>query len=312
MKTTISLIALGLAVSPNAFAHKVHLPVTQQAQPVPVTTTDLGDGLYMLQGRGGNVGVLAGEDGVFVIDSQYADMAPGILSAINEIAGDTPRYLVNTHWHGDHTGGNAILGDTGATIIAHQGVRDRVTVDVTREFFGQMSTTPAKPEEAWPVITFNDQMTLYLNGQTVRLMHAPNAHTDGDTFIYFEEANVLHTGDLMFSGMFPFVDITSGGSFAGFAAASQAMYDAIDDDTRIIPGHGPLSSKADIAETLSILDGVMAAVQVDIDAGKTLDETLEAAPLSAWVEDWGSGFMTEARFTTLLYQDLAESASDAE
>ncbi|MCR9193964.1 MAG: MBL fold metallo-hydrolase [Hyphomonas sp.] len=308
MRIAPSLLAIGLATSPVAFAHNTHIHLTQQAQPVPVTTTDLGDGLYMLQGRGGNVGVLAGEDGVFVIDSQYADMAPGLLSAINEIAGEKPRYLVNTHWHGDHTGGNAIIGETGTTIIAHNGVRERVTVDVTRDFFGQESTTPAAPEAAWPVITFNDEMTLYLNGQTVRLIHAPDAHTDGDTFIYFEEANVLHTGDLMFNGMFPFVDITSGGSFTGFIAASQAMADTIDDETRIIPGHGALASKADIGLTLEMLDGVMAAVQAEIDAGKDLDGVLDAAPLSPWVDEWATGFMTEPRFTRLVYTDLAEAS----
>lgn len=308
MIRTSTLLALGLSLSPAAFSHNTHLPLTQQAQPVAVSTTDLGDGLYMLQGRGGNVGVLAGDDGVFVIDSQYADMAPGILSAINEIAGEKPRYLVNTHWHGDHTGGNAIIGDAGATIIAHDGVRDRVTVDVTRDWFGQEVTTPAAPPEAWPVITFNDQMSLYLNGQTIRLIHAPDAHTDGDTFIYFEEANILHTGDLMFNGMFPFVDITSGGTFAGFAAASQAMADAIDDDTRIIPGHGGLASKADIALTLDMLAGVTAAVQAEIDSGKEIDAILEAAPLTPWVEDWATGFMTEPRFTRLIHADLTRNS----
>ncbi|MEM9234540.1 MAG: MBL fold metallo-hydrolase [Pseudomonadota bacterium] len=307
MKSVTSLLALGLMTSPVAFAHRIHTPLAQQAQPTPVTTTDLGDGLYMLQGRGGNIGVLAGEDGVFVIDSQYADMAPGILSAIDTIAGDRPRYLVNTHWHGDHTGGNAILGKAGATIIAHAGVRDRVTVDVTRDFFGQETTTPAAPPEAWPVITFNDEMTLYLNGQTVRLIHAPTAHTDGDTFIYFEEANILHTGDLMFNGMFPFVDITSGGTFTGFVAASEAMAALANEETRIIPGHGALASKADIAQTLDMLSGVMSAVQAEIDQGKDIDAVLDAAPLSAWVEDWATGFMTEPRFTRLVYADLSKA-----
>jgi len=308
MRFASATLALGLAFSPSAMAHSTHIPLTQQAQPVPVTTTDLGNGLYMLQGRGGNIGVLAGEDGVFVIDSQYADMAPGILGAVNEIAGEKPRYLVNTHWHGDHTGGNEIIGKAGATIIAHQGVRDRVSVDVTRDFFGQETTTPASPPEAWPVITFNDEMTLYLNGQTVRLIHTPDAHTDGDTFIYFEEANVLHTGDLMFNGMFPFIDITSGGTFSGFAAASQAMADMSDADTRIIPGHGALASKADIERTVDMLTGVMAAVQAEIDAGKDIEATLDAAPLTPWVEDWAWGFIDEARFTRLAYADLARSA----
>lgn len=307
MKLASSLLAFSLALSPAAFAHGTHINLAQQAQPVPVTTTDLGDGLYMLQGRGGNIGVLAGDDGVFVIDSQYADMAPGILSAINEIAGEKPRYLVNTHWHGDHTGGNAIIGETGATIIAHQGVRDRVTVDVTRDFFGQEATTPAAPPEAWPVITFNDEMTLYLNGQTVRLIHTPDAHTDGDTFIYFEEANLLHTGDLMFNGMFPFVDITSGGTFTGFVAASQVMADMSDEETRIIPGQGPLASKADIARTLDMLTGTMSAVQAEIDAGKDIEATLDAAPLTPWVEDWAWGFIDEARFTRLIHADLSRN-----
>jgi cyclase len=308
MKYISSALALGLLFTPTALAHGPHIPLTQQAQPVQITTTDLGDGLYMLQGRGGNIGVLAGEDGVFVIDSQYADMAPGILNAINEIAGEKPRYLVNTHWHGDHTGGNAIIGETGTTIIAHQGVRDRVTFDVTRDFFGQEATTPASPPEAWPVITFSEEMTLYLNGQTVRLIHTPTAHTDGDTFIYFEEADVLHTGDLMFSGMFPFVDITSGGSFLGFTAASQAMADMITEDTRIIPGHGPLSSKSDINDIVEMLEGTMAAVQAEIDAGKDLEAVLDAAPLTPWVEDWAWGFINEARFTRLIFEDLSRAS----
>lgn len=305
---TLATFASGLALSPSAYAHGTHIPLSQQATPTPVTTTDLGDGLYMLQGRGGNVGVLAGDDGVFVIDSQYAEMAPGILNAIDEIAGDKPRFLVNTHWHGDHTGGNAAIGATGATIIAHQGVRDRVTVDVTRDFFGRETTTPASPPEAWPVITFNDQMTLYLNGQTVRLFHAPSAHTDGDTFIIFEEANVLHTGDLMFNGMFPFVDITSGGTFDGFLNASTTMAMMTDDDTRIIPGHGGMATRGDIKQTLAMLGGAMEAVQAEIDQGKDEDAVLEAAPLSPWVEDWATGFMTEPRFTRLIYLDLVRSA----
>ncbi|MEO1552905.1 MAG: MBL fold metallo-hydrolase, partial [Pseudomonadota bacterium] len=229
------------------------------------------------------------------------------LNAIDAIAGTKPTYLVNTHWHGDHTGGNAILGENGATIIAHQGVRDRVTVDVTRDFFGQENTTPASPPSAWPVITFNDEMTLYLNGQTIHLVHAPNAHTDGDTFIYFEQADVLHTGDLMFSGMFPFVDVTSGGTFSGFTAASKAMADLAGENTRIIPGHGPLSTEADIAEIIDMLEGTIAAVRTELEAGKDIEAILDAAPLTPWVEDWAWAFINETSFTQLIYADLTRT-----
>lgn len=304
-RLSVSAAALftAVAVAPLATAHSVHL--SQQAQPTPVITTDLGDGLYMLQGRGGNIGVLVGEDGVFVIDAQYADMAPGILSAIDGIAGDTPRYLVNTHWHGDHVGGNEIIGNTGATIIAHDGVRDRVTVDVTRDFFGQENTTPALAPEAWPVITFNDKMSLYLNGQTIRLIHAPSAHTDGDTFIMFEEANLIHTGDLMFNGAFPFVDITSGGSFTGYAAASEKILSKTNDETRIIPGHGPLATPADVENVLTMFSGTMTTLQAEIDAGKDLDMIIAEDPLSEWTTDWGRGFITTETFTRLMFADLS-------
>ena len=147
-------------------------------------------------------------------------------------------------------------------------------------------------------------MTLYLNGQTIRLIHAPDAHTDGDTFIYFEEAAVLHTGDLMFSGMFPFVDVTSGGTFSGFAAASTAMVELAGEETRIIPGHGPLSTEADLAAILDMLNGTVTAVQVEVDAGKDIEAILDAAPLTPWVEDWAWAFINEARFTQLIHADL--------
>ncbi|MEO0720980.1 MAG: MBL fold metallo-hydrolase [Pseudomonadota bacterium] len=306
--TRLAILFVSAAALPLlASAHGGTLHVAQQQPPVQVTTTDLGDGIYMLQGRGGNLGVLDGEDGVFVIDSQYDDMAFQNLYAIGEITNDVPHYLVNTHWHGDHVGGNAKFEDVGALIIAHDNVRERVSTDQTMSIAGTERDVSASPVEAWPVITFDDDMTLHLNGQTVRLVHLPDAHTDGDTMIVFEDANVFHMGDVMFSGMFPFIDIGSGGSVEGYLAALQKAYDMADETTKIIPGHGPLSTREDIAMLRDMLADARDAVQAEIDAGKSLEQTLDARPLEPWVDDWASAFMTEPRFTTILYSDLSQA-----
>ncbi len=311
IRSTSSLAVLAFSCAPITSAHGApSLPLTQQAAPATVVTSqDLGDGLHMLQSRGGNIGLLTGPDGAFVIDSQYADIAPANLAKIDEIAGDAPRFLVNTHWHGDHTGGNAAFDASGALIIAHDNVRVRVSTDQSLSIGGTLRETPASDPAAWPIITFNEDMTLHVNGQTARLIHMPNAHTDGDTLVYFEEAGVLHMGDVMFSGMFPFIDISSGGSVDGYIAALDGAYEMINDDTRVIPGHGPLSTREDIKALADMLRGARAAVQAEIDAGKSLDETLAAAPLTPWVEDWATAFMTEPIFTTILYEDLSSAGA---
>ena len=305
-RSSISVAALALTLTPAALAHGNGTHTAQASQPADVTTSDFGSGIYMLTGRGGNLGVLTGDDGTFVIDSQYAEMAPALLNAVNEIAGSADlRFLLNTHWHGDHTGGNVPMAGAGATIVAHDEVRARLTTDQDLQILGQDRSTPAADEAAWPVISYSKDMTFYLNGQTIRVHHLPNAHTDGDSAVYFEEANVLHTGDVMFNGSFPFVDISSGGTFQGYADGLQDMYDMTDAETRIIPGHGPEADREDIMVLKTMLDETMAAVQAEIDAGKSLEETLEARPLEPWVADWASGFMTEERFTSIMYAGLS-------
>ncbi len=299
----VSSIALGLLSAP-ALAHGGPVHTSLKAKPAPVMTTDMGDGLYMLSGQGGNIGVLAGEDGVFVIDSQYAQFAPDILQAIDEIAGQAPRFLLNTHWHGDHTGGNIAMADAGATIIAHDGVRDRVTVEVTRDMFGKETVTEAIPPSAWPVITFNDRMTLHLNGQTIRLIHSPNAHTDGDTFVVFEEANVIHAGDLMFNGLFPFIDLGAGGAIDGYINATSMLTMMSDEDTRLIAGHGPMGTRSDLKKILAMFGQAIEAVEAEIQLGKSLEDVQAAKPLAALEADWSWSFITTERFTQTLYEGL--------
>ena len=305
IRTSVSIAAAALALAGPAAAHGAGTHTAQSASPTPVETSDLGSGIYMLTGRGGNVGVLSGEDGTFVIDSQYADMAPGLLGAIKEISGAAEvRFLLNTHWHGDHTGANAQMAASGATVVAHDGVRDRLTSENTRAMGGETQTIPPAEEAAWPVISYSDEMTVYLNGQTVEIIHLPAAHTDGDSAVYFREANVLHTGDVMFNGRFPFVDVWSGGTFDGYIEGLGTLYELADDETRIIPGHGPEATRADIKALRDMMVGAVAAIEGEM-AGKTLEEVQAAKPLAPWSEDWGWSFIDADTFTALIYQDLS-------
>lgn len=261
-------------------------------------------GLSMLVGRGGNIGLLSGEDGAFVIDDQYPDIASGNLQAIEEIAGGAPRFLVNTHWHGDHAGGNVAFASAGAVIVAHENVRKRISGAVETRRNGELQ--PTQEAAAWPIVTFADGVSFHLNDQTIEVFKVEDAHTDGDSFIYFREANVLHMGDVFFNGAFPFIDLASGGSVEGYMLAQQRAIDLADANTKIIPGHGPLGSKADLEKMHGVIGQAIAAVQSEIDAGKSLEETLAANPLAPWAEAYGQGFMNAETFTTILYAGLSQ------
>jgi cyclase len=269
---------------------------------VEIKTTDLGHGLYMLEGMGGNIGLSVGEDGVFMIDDQYAPLTPKILAAIRELTDGPIRYVINTHWHGDHTGGNPGMAAEGAVIVAHDNVRRRMSTEQFSTFFDR--ATPPSPEEALPVITFSDTVTFHFNGHEILALHLPRAHTDGDTVIHFPAANVIHTGDILFNGMYPFIDVDSGGNIDAMIAAQEMIYELADAETKIIPGHGPLANREDLARATAMLREVRGRIAALIEEGLSVDEVVAADPLADLDEAWAWQFINGERMTRLVYLSL--------
>ncbi len=263
-------------------------------------------GIHVLYGNGGNIGVSVGPDGLFLVDDQYAVLTPQVNEALAKIAPEPPRFVLNTHWHGDHTGGNENLAEKGSLIVAHDNVRLRMSTEQFSKFFDR--ATPASPAGALPVVTFNDSVSFFLNGDEIRGVHVANAHTDGDVFIHFRKANVIHTGDLVFAGMYPFIDLDSGGSVDGVIAAVDRILALADDQTRIIPGHGQVTDKAGLAAYREMLETASGRVRELAKAGKTVDEILAAKPNADYDEKHAWEFITPERFTRILYRDATESA----
>jgi len=266
---------------------------------------DLGHGVSMLMGQGGNLGLLVGEDGVFLIDDQYATNAMANLAKIEELANGRPRYLVNTHWHGDHAGGNEVFAKAGATVFAHENVRKRLSGE--RVTTGRTAQAQPAPQVALPVVTFLAGIDFHLNGQTIRAIPAPMpAHTDGDVLIYFVEADVLHTGDTYMKDRYPFVDTGSGGTQAGFIEALTKAIEIAGPDTKIIPGHGELATRADLEAALDMHRGARAAVEALVKQGKSLEEAVAAKPLAQWTPRFGGpgSFISDDAYVTVIYNEL--------
>ncbi len=290
MKTIQQLPIFLLFISTSIYA--------QRFDTVNIKTTKLTEHTYMLEGAGGNIGVSVGDDGVFVIDDQFAPLSEKILTAIKTLSDKPLKFLVNTHYHGDHSGGNQNMTNAGATIIAHDNVKKRLEA---KQRDGSL-----KPKEALPIITFNDKLNITINGESVAVFHVSNAHTDGDALLYFTESNVLHTGDTYFNGRYPYIDLNSGGSVKGYIEAVKKGLMLIDEDTIIIPGHGKLSNKEAYQGFLKMLETLRTSIQKAIDEGITEDVVKADKSLTKTYDSlgFGSGFISSEKIRLTFYKSL--------
>jgi glyoxylase-like metal-dependent hydrolase (beta-lactamase superfamily II) len=265
--------------------------------------TRVAGNVHMIDGvggfAGGNIGVSVGDDGVLIVDDQFAPLAPKIQAALATVTRQPVRFVLNTHWHGDHTHGNSVFGQT-ATVIAHDNVRTRMAAD---EFFNGPANKAPTPKVALPVITFSEGATVHVNDEEIRALHTAPGHTDGDSVVFFTKSNVVHMGDDFFNGMFPFVDLESGGSTRGMAAAVELVLAQVKPDTRVIPGHGPLASVEDLRAYAAMLRDAVAIVEAGMKAGRTLEQ-MQTDKVLAKYDSFGGGFVKTDTFIQQIYNDL--------
>ena len=272
----------------------------QNFDTVQVKITRVAGQVYMLEGSGGNIGLIVGDDATFVVDDQFAPLTPKILAAIRTVTPQPVRFVVNTHWHFDHTGGNENVGKEGAVIFAHENVRRRMS---TGQFIEALNRTePAAPHGALPVVTFTDTISFHLNGDSIVVFHVAPAHTDGDAVIRFTKTNVVHSGDLFVSDRFPFVDRSSGGSIHGIIAAAERMLAVTNAQSKIIPGHGPLSDRARLQAYHDMLVVMRDRMRKEIAAKHTVEQVLASKITAEYDKDWPNG---RERFLRILNQELS-------
>ena len=280
-------------------------PVAAQEAPVPnIEAVKIRDGLHMLVGEGaGNLAVLSGSDGVVVIDDQFQERSEKLLAAIRTISDKPLRFVINTHWHLDHAGGNGNFARAGAVLVAQDNARKRLEKGQFMAVMQRM-IEPAEPA-ALPVITFSESMHFYINGQDVHVLHIANAHTDGDSIIHFPGLNVFHTGDTYLTGMYPFIDAGSGGSIDGFIATIDAVLPLMDDESVIIPGHGGLSNKAEYTAFREMLVAIRASVRREMAKGLTREQLIAAKPTAAFDARYGKGFITPDVLAGMLFDQFS-------
>ena len=255
--------------------------------PVVIKPHQLTDHLYMLEGQGGNIGFLSGPEGVLIVDTQFPHVAPQIIKTVGEMSDGKIQYVLNTHFHGDHTGGNQVIG-AGATIIGHNKVRER------------LEASDRTPDGALPTITYTSQMSLNFGGEEIHMIHLGPGHTDTDSVIYFKSSNALHMGDLFFNGRFPYIDLNSGGSVSGYLSNIKKVLGMTNQETKIIPGHGQLASREDLVSFINMFDDCFQAVSKAKAEGQTLEEVTKAG-LPKKYEEWGKAFINEERWISFLY-----------
>jgi len=284
------------------------MAITLQAQrdwdKVQISVEKAAENIYVLKGSGGNIGIAVSDNGVYMIDDQFAPLTDKILAAIATVTDQPVRFLVNTHWHGDHTGGNENMHNTGAIIIAHENVRERMS---TKQFRGMGRIVEPSPPAALPQITFSDDMTIYLDSITAMMViHVHKAHTDGDSFVYFPQQNVLHMGDTFFGGNYPFIDLNSGGSIDGLIAAMNKALFIVNEKTVIIPGHGDLSNRQSLQAYRNVLADIRERVKSAKSEGKTLEEVKAMELTKEWDDTRGQGFIKPEKIVEFVYNSLPE------
>lgn len=311
MTSTMSRIALA-AITAAAVSFAGAAAAQQQATPpvgpdwskITVKTTDLGHRTYMLEGQGGNVTVAAGDDGVIMVDGQFAPMHDKLKAAIAAVSPQPVKFLVNTHFHGDHTGGNDAFAGDGVTVVAHINVRNRLAAGTTSNVTGVK--TPPRPAAALPAKTYSEATgpLLEVKGRSAQLRHPLNAHTDGDTYVYFADANVLSTGDTVTIGRYPNSDFVNGGNIKGMIAASDAYLALANDTTKIVPGHGPLASKAQLVEYRAMLVTARDRMAKLIAEEKSLDDIYAAKPFADLDAKWAANEQAAKNFMRVVYMSL--------
>lgn len=292
MKQILPFLLLIISVFANAQGYD-----TVRIRPLKIT-----DQIYMLKGSGGNIGLMVGPEGLVMIDDQFAPLSKKIRDAVRAINPDSIRFLINTHLHGDHTGGNENFRKMGVTITAHDNVRERMSKE---QFNARANRSfPPREKDAWPVLTFPQQMTIHVNGEDIVMNHFSNGHTDGDIIIQFRNANVFHTGDSFVRYGFPFIDMSSGGGINGFVTNLDKILEITNDQSRIIPGHGELATRKDVKEVRDIVVDIRDQVAAALKKGKKIEDIPAMNITAKYDEQWGKGFIKGKDFVLMVAQSL--------